>query len=324
MEEKNLHSIIDIIKNNDFKAYYIIDSNKESFSLNGEVPYEKYRTKYNKLVPNSLFLYRQPKRLAKNRKFNIYGGGIIYKIVAEDDMFTAYIKDGFVLLNPIIEDDKHLVDMIWTSKTKTNGWDHFWSQYGINEINEEDMLNIMEESDFVYIKDREDLMPQNVYEGTILKDKMIRNNMAHGLMNRNESRYNRNRPRNIIANLLVDLENEKLEFLGIDKKAVALDGHEKIEKGYDVLSYDSEGKEMHIGIKMQSYGSGRLDHVNRRDYELFKDPNYYLYTFYNIDIDNLNEGKYDINIEKGIDLLEKYDFVPLMYSARLKKEEKEK
>ena len=322
MEEKNLHEIIDIIKSNNFKAYYIIDCDKENFSSKNEVPYEKYCTKYKKLVNNSLFLYRQPKRLAKNRKFSIYGGGIIYKIEEENDIYTAYIKDGFELVPPIMEDDEHLTEMKWVSKNKTNGWDHFWSQYGINYICEEDMLNIMENSVIMFCKDKDDIMTHNAYERTPLRDRKLEDNkLLEVVKDKTEllklKERRRLRTRDIISSIIADLENEKIEFLGNEKemKARPLLGLERFDKGYDVLSYDEKGREMHIGIQISNYGLGRLTRVTRRDLELFKEPNFYLYTLYNIDPDN---GKFEFEIEKGEELLEEYDFEPLTYSARLK------
>ena len=315
MQKESIHSIIDVIKNNNFNAYYIIDSDIENFSSINEIPYEKYCTKYRKLVNNSLFLYRQPKRLAKNRKFYIYGGGIIYKIEEENNMFTAYIKDGFTLDEDIKEDDKHFSEMEWTSKNKTNGWDHFWSQYGINEINEDDMLNIMEESAIHFFKDNEEIMSHNTSRIRNTRfNKFIDNTRRDG---NDYGMSDRMRPREYIADILVNLENDKIEFLGLNGKikARALTRIERMDKGYDVLSYDEEGKEMHIGIKISSFGSGRLDRVTRKDLEMFKDPLFHLYTVYNIDAE---KGKFDFNDEKGIDLLEKYEFIPLMYTARPK------
>ena len=326
MEEKNLHEIIDIIKNNNFKAYYIIDCDKENFSSKNEVPYEKYCTKYKKLVNNSLFLYRQPKRLAKNRKFSIYGGGIIYKIEEENDIYTAYIKDGFELVPPIMEDDEHLTEMEWVSKKKTNGWDHFWSQYGINYICEEDMLNIMQNSVIMYCRDKDDIVTHNIYEKTPISERRLETNKLVERVRdnknlRNQMVHGRIRPRDIVASILADLENDKLEFLGSNKsmKSRALMGAERIDKGYDLVSYDEKGNEMHIEIKISTFGSQRLDRVTRRELELFKDPNFYLYSVYNL---NEETGEFDFDIKKGTEILEKYDFVPLLYTARERKEQR--
>lgn len=322
MEERNIHTINEVVKNNNFNAYYIIDSDKENFTTKNEIPYKKYCTKYRKLVNYSLFLYRQPKRLAKNRKFNIYGGGIIYKIEEEDNMFTAYIKDGFELVTPIMEDDDHLSNMVWTSKTKNNGWDHFWSKYGINEINEEDMLNLTEESVFVYCKDKDNILTLNNYERSIIENAKVEVNRFKDRGFSFNTDNERLRPRELVARLLVNLENEKLEFLGFEKdiRAKVLDRTERIDSGYDVLSYDENGRQMHIGVKISIHGFGGLDRVSRRELELFKDPDFYLYVVYNLDIEN---GNFKFDVKKGQELLEEYEFLPLLYSARIKNKKEE-
>lgn len=323
MEEKNLHEIIDVIRNNNFNAYYIIDCDKENFSSKNEVPYEKYCTKYKKLVNNSLFLYRQPKRLAKNRKFSIYGGGIIYKIEEENDIYTAYIKDGFELVTPIMEDDEHLVNMKWTAKNKTNGWDHFWSQYGINYISEEDMLNVMEDSVFIYCKDKDDIITQNTYERNQIAHRKLETNKFIDRIRGNTNLPTRNgniRPRDVVASLIVDLENDKLEFLGNGKlKAHVLTSNDRIDRGYDIVSYDEKGKEMHIEIKISTFASRRIDRVTRREMELFNDPDFYLYQVYNLDEET---GHFDLDVQKGGEILEKYEFIPFLYTARPKEEKR--
>ena len=309
MKDEKEHQIIDIIKSNNFSTYYILDSDKRNVGKN-EMPYEKYCTKYKQLVPNSLFLYRQPKRLAKNRKFSIYGGGIIYKIVEEDGIFTAYIKDGFEIDTPIMEDDEHLVNMKWTYKKKTNGWDHFWSQYGINHVSEDDIINIMENSVLIYIKDKENMTSHSIYdsppnvESKLTSEKFVEKIRGDNDILQNNRRF---RSRDVISTLISDLENDKLQFLGINDKykAMPILGTERIAKGYDVLSYDDKGQEMHIGIKVSPFGLGRLDRVNRKDLEMFNDPNYYLYFVYNID---RNNGEFDFNVEKGTELFYKNAF----------------
>lgn len=295
MKEKSIHSIKELMGDNNFDAFFIIDNDKEKNLTNDAVLYEEYRTKSKRLVSNSLFLYRQPKRLAKNRKFNIYGGGIIDKIEMKDDMYIAHIKDGFELIESIDEDNEHLINMKWTSKIKTNGWDHFWSQYGINEINKEDMLNILEKSYFIYLKEK--MMTPGAY---------------------NELRDNRFYIRDLVNRLVANLETDKLEFLGIEKgsKVKIMKRAEKFEKGYDILSYDEYGNEIHIEIKIAPHGQRRLTHVSRRELEMFNDPMFRLYTIYNLEP---NTGEFDLVISKGSEILEEYDFEPIMYSARIKK-----
>lgn len=333
MKEKIIHDIKDLIVANNFKAFFIIDSDKERVFTSKNVPYERYYTKSKKLISNSLFLYRQPKRLAKNRKFNIYGGGIIYKLEYKGEECTAYIKNGFELVEPIDEDNEHLKNMKWTSKVKTSGWDHFWSQFGINEINKEDMINIMKKSKIVYRKDQSNLQTTREYNDSVFDDTKIVADKFLEEANIRNTRSNRQMDnrfyiRDLVNRLIANLETESLKYQGIDDrcKVEILSRMQRVEKGCDIISYEKDdeseanARAIYIAVKISPSGQTRLTHVSRRELEMFSNPNFRLYTVYNLDPET---GKFDLHVDKGEDLLKNYDFEPVIFNARLKNRRKE-
>lgn len=101
----------------------------------------------NKPQEGDAFLYRRPGKSSKTRKFYIYGGGIIKEITKPDDEGNVYakIEMPFKLDEPLMQDNSEILDnFVWTSKKKTAGsWGHFWNQYGMNVINEQDFFGLV-------------------------------------------------------------------------------------------------------------------------------------------------------------------------------------
>ena len=298
---KKAHSIRELINSSDFDSYYILDFDKESTVKTDGILFEEYYLRNRKINENSLFLYRQPKRSAKNRKFYFYGGGIISKIEENTKGNIAYITNGFEFVTPITEDDKQLNEMIWTSKNKTNGWDHFWNQYGINEINKEDFLSIAENNLFLYHSDSMVESIENELDTfTTTKDKYYLKDYA--------------------VDSILRYENDRISKLNLDPKyeAILLPKSAKLDLGYDILSYDEKGLEIHIEVKLSPYGQRRFLQISSREYKMFKDPKFRIYTVYNLDIEN---GTFELDIKTGDEMLKDYDYEPVLYRANLKKEE---
>lgn len=139
--------------------YHIFDSHQESMEKGGyehqDQDYERYSYnihKNNKPQPGDAFLYRRPGKTTKNRKFNIYGGGIIDFITKPDPDGNVFakIKSPFRLEEPIEQDDARLENFVWTSKAKEPGsWGHFWNQYGMNVINKDDFMGLVGDMEFI-------------------------------------------------------------------------------------------------------------------------------------------------------------------------------
>lgn len=142
------------------KHYHIFDSHQEQLVNRGmaheDRDYEVYSYNIhinNKPKAGDVFLYRRPGKSTKNRKFNIYGGGVIDNITEPDKDGNVYamVKLPFKLKNPLEQKtSKFLEEFEWTSKDKKEGsWAHFWNQYGMNVIDEHDFWGLVEDQEFI-------------------------------------------------------------------------------------------------------------------------------------------------------------------------------
>lgn len=141
------------------EQYHIFDSHQEGMADRGvdhkDRDYEVYSYnvhKNNKPKPGDIFLYRRPGKSTANRKFNIYGGGVISEITVPDRDGNVYagIKSAFRLKEPIEQGDERIESFKWTSKEKVPGsWAHFWSQYGMNVIDKHDFYGLVGDLEFI-------------------------------------------------------------------------------------------------------------------------------------------------------------------------------
>ena len=141
------------------EQYHIFDSHQEMSGDRGvdhsDRDYKCYRYnihKNNKPKPGDVFLYRRPGKSTVNRKFNIYGGGVIDSIRKLDDQgnVIAVIKKAFRLKKPIEQGEERIEKFEWTFKKKEpeKGWAYFWSQYGMNVIDEQDFYGLVGDLEF--------------------------------------------------------------------------------------------------------------------------------------------------------------------------------
>lgn len=140
--------------------FHIFDSHQERMAERGvqhnDRDFEAYSYnihKNNKPKPGDAFLYRRPGKSTKNRKFNIYGGGVIEFITEPDPdgNVLAKVRSPFRLAEPLEQDtSKRLEEFKWTSKKKKpDSWDHFWNQYGMNVIDEHDFFGLVGDMEFI-------------------------------------------------------------------------------------------------------------------------------------------------------------------------------
>ena len=152
-------TVRDYLKGTNPEQYHIFDSHQEMMGDRGvdhkDRDFEVYSYnvhKNNKPKPGDVFLYRRPGKSTANRKFNIYGGGVIGRITDPDreGNVLAEIKSAFRLKSPIEQGDDHIESFVWTSKKKASGsWAHFWSQYGMNVIDAHDFYGLVGEMEYV-------------------------------------------------------------------------------------------------------------------------------------------------------------------------------
>lgn len=140
--------------------FHIFDSHQEGMAERGvehkDRDYEVYSYnihKNNKPQPGDAFLYRRPGKSTSNRKFNIYGGGIIDFITEpdKDGNVWAKVKLPFKLKKPLEQTTStFLEEFEWTSKKKEKGsWSHFWNQYGMNVIDEHDFFGLVGDLEYI-------------------------------------------------------------------------------------------------------------------------------------------------------------------------------
>lgn len=138
----------------DTKVNGLIDSTTDDGGEKNYIRYFYETNRYNKLVVGGAFIYRQPINTCKNDKFYFFGGGIIKSILpTRGNGVVVIIENGFKLLKPIYQDDKNLLSINWTSKRKKSTWAHFWNQYGMNEITNDEFYSIIDNVDCIPIDD---------------------------------------------------------------------------------------------------------------------------------------------------------------------------
>ena len=343
-------NIKQLIEKYNCSKFFVLDTNQDGLAdkityNDGDITYNRYcyeTTKYNRLEINSIFLYRQTKRSSKNRKFYFFGGGIIGDIVKVDSKGSveAKIVDGFKLKEPIYEDDNVLNSVKWTSKVKKeNTWDHFWNQYGMNEITKDEFLSIIGDSiclnaeslykeRFLSEYTEEDKTIKTVKKNiedfsgnyvdsvtnkvvrTTHKNSSVAKHIDFNIINKNKKKLG-----TFGEMLIVKDEIEKLAEYNITKEVdhVALTKGDGL--GYDIVSYDENGDEILIEVKTTS--TNRIDsfYLSPKEIEMSKNKNYRIYRIYNLD---MKTGNYDVRVFDNKEIQEMFNFVPVSYRVEFK------
>ena len=122
----------------------------------GDKDFDEYhwdQARYNKPRIGDFFLYRRPQKASEVKgQFYIYGLGKIKSIRSinnaddatqkkRDKHVIAHVEQGIRFDDPILQSD--LEDFEWTFKKRGNTWEHFFQQYGMNEINQTDFIALL-------------------------------------------------------------------------------------------------------------------------------------------------------------------------------------
>lgn len=102
--------------------------------------------RFNKLKAGALVLYRTPAKMAKDRKFAIYGGGYVECVSAPDPDGNVFAKitHYFNLMPALIQGTEPLESFHWSHRERNgDSWMHFFAQYGMNEITQEDFWKLV-------------------------------------------------------------------------------------------------------------------------------------------------------------------------------------
>lgn len=135
--------------------FFIFDS-KSDHLIYGDKDFDEYhwdQARYNKPRIGDFFLYRRPQKASEVKgQFYIYGFGKIKSIQSinntddvtqkkRDKHVIAHVEQGIRFKDPILQSD--LEDFEWTFKKRGNTWEHFFQQYGMNEINQTDFIALL-------------------------------------------------------------------------------------------------------------------------------------------------------------------------------------
>lgn len=122
--------------------YFILDS-KGDASI-GDIDFEKYswhRSKYNKVNESDLVIFRRPSKASETNKFYFYGAAKVGAISGSDRVTSQLIKP-YPFVEHIHMDE--LEHFVWTFKDRIrNDWMYFFNQYGMNQIDQFDFINLM-------------------------------------------------------------------------------------------------------------------------------------------------------------------------------------
>ena len=293
---------------------FILDHGKK---VDGKLKYQDDITsygwdirRYNRVNVGAFVLNRHPAKITGDKKFEIYAGGYVESISKPDSEgnVVAKISHAFTIDPPIKQGDAFLESFTWNSKKKKEGsWEHFWSQYGMNIISYTDFVNLLKNAN---------CSPVNPvsYEEADISDSDIENLQkveAEGfnvsfeengeVHQRREKRYSgiarkldydkiqrsKNRTGALGEAIVMDILTKEAEAHGL-KVPIHAAKDEGDGLGYDIRSWDVNGKEIHIEVKasMDKFADGfemTCNEVNESNNPYYR---YLIYRVYKLDIKN--------------------------------------
>lgn len=128
------------IINNQTVNYFIIDSGQH-VADDDYKSYTWHRSRNNKMKAGDVFIYRKPQKISGNGQFYLYGCGQLESVNGLDAV-NAPIINSHPFKRPVLQSE--LEDFEWKWKDRGESWEHFWNQYGINEITRDDFINLLD------------------------------------------------------------------------------------------------------------------------------------------------------------------------------------
>lgn len=303
--------------------------NQEAFILdhgkteNGILKYKDDLTSYGwnvkrfkKLHVGAFVLNRKPGKLNKDRKFEIYSGGVVTHISTPDKEgnVVATIGNVFKIVPPIKQGEDFIENFEWESKNKKpNSWEHFWNQYGMNTISFSDFTRLVADVNCVPIND--DFIPEekDITEDE-LKELVDKEKKGFKVYIENEGQKRKktvNKFTGIAKKIDFDRINESKSRVGAlgeqivfeflkrkaEEEGLIKPVHASKEEGdglgYDIRYWDKESNEIHVEVKTTT--NNYTDGFEMTQNEIFasQNPNY-KYEIYRIY--NLNASKHECNL----------------------------
>lgn len=339
-----------IISDKPITGYFILDSKQEGKGggeYEKEVNFEYYLYKprfFGKLKEGSVFLYRLPGGAAVDRKFCIYGGGRVESISEPDENgnVRATITEGFRFAKPLKQGDKELESIVWTSRTRKPiagdstqlGWEHAFSQYGMNAITEDEFWaivngqNCIAAETYKVSKDATDSSEEEVLEEAPAADftleltkpstggKASRGRSKKVKVGRHTDYEELQAKKNKIGELgeiiAYNYECDRLIAEGIDRVPVHASKDEGDGLGYDIRSWRPSGRVIRIEVKTTKGKSKDGFDITPAEIRASKDKDcdYLIYRIYDLDP---VKGTAKICIYEGPIDNQNYELVPTAF-----------
>lgn len=301
-----------MIKDLDGRRYFILDHGKK---VNGVLKYEDHATtygwnihKYNKVRVGDVVLFRHTGKHTKDRKFEIYAGGVIESITAPDPegYVVASISRLFEIQPAIRQGDSRIEEFVWESKTKKPGsWEHFFNQYGMNMISISDFTRLLDGVNCVPMSendDQPDLSKEIIEELKADADnefsvevvpcgpsKAFRSKefaFKGKKIDYDKVQKAKNRIGRLGELIVLDILKKKaLETAG-GKLPIHVSVVEGDHLGYDIRAFETDGTEIHIEVKTTTGRNEDGFELTRNEMLASMDTKYkyYIYRVFNLDV----------------------------------------
>lgn len=123
--------------------FFILDTGRIEHR---DIDFEMYswnKNRYNLMNPGDLFIYRKPQKVSENGKFYFFGAGKIEQIsevvpealnFKQSGDLEASISKPILFDQFLYQDQIHPTELKDTRKEKDDSWNHFFNNYGMNQI----------------------------------------------------------------------------------------------------------------------------------------------------------------------------------------------
>lgn len=329
-----MHHIEDVIYKYSIQSYFILDSNGPEYDQKDEdyVRYTYNVKRNNKLKENTIFLYRKPQRISDDKKFELYGGGIIDQISEADEHGdkVAGIVGGFEIVQPIKQGDSSIEEMTWekkerrTDRTGKKSWKNFWNQYGINEITQNDFYQLIKDKECKFFKNESETVALNdnifntpfkittVADGKKAakrpKSTRVVKNVDFKKAQRNKAKCGQLGELIVLSLLTEKAVKDKTNLPQHVSKTIG-DG-----LGYDIIAYNKQNEKELIEVKTTTGPNvdGFCMSYNEKLVAKNNPINYKIYRVFDLDVHNLTAK---IKILDGPFDDTNYDFLPETYKV---------
>lgn len=293
---------------------------------------------YGKLRAGAVVLSRHPGKITKDRKWEIYGGGLVESVSPPDEEgnVTAVITHPFKIEPPIRQGDSFIENFEWNTpskkkRKKPNSWGYFWDQYGMNEITFVDFMALIENQHIVPIDDKQfvpsepditlaelaELEHENFRGFTVFVDKVEHNRpigaQKHKFIGRNADwkyvNMSKMKTDALGEEIVLDLLSQEAKKNGWIQPVHVSKQEDGL--GYNIRTWDQVENEIHIGVKTSKTKYSDGFEMSANEVEASKgDVIYKIYFVHDLDV---NSMECKITIYDGPITEDSFKLVPSTY-----------